>query len=180
MKSLILMVFIGCAFIFRTLDFMLPDENKQPPLPCSSAEARQFDFWLGEWDLSWTDKDGSMKSGSNRISKLFGECNIKEEFSDAEGKFKGTSVSTYIPSEKIWKQTWVDNQGSYLDFVGEFKDGKMTLSRKTERNGKPLFQRMIFYNITKKALTWNWESSTDNGKTWTVAWKINYTRKASQ
>ena len=32
-----------------------------------------------------------------------------------------------------WKQTWVDNEGGYLDFVGESKDGQMILSREATR-----------------------------------------------
>jgi hypothetical protein len=172
-----LALFVMSALSFRTLDYMLLYDEKKPPPPCSASEARQFDFWLGDWELSWTDKDGNAKKGSNRVSKLFGECNIKEEFSDAKGEFKGTSVSTYIPFEKKWKQTWVDNNGAYLDFAGEYKDGKMILSRKAQRDGKEYLQRMIFYDIAKNSLSWNWERSDDGGKSWAVVWKISYSRK---
>jgi hypothetical protein len=177
MPMKLIALYFAFTFVFRTLDYMLLDDDKKPPPPCSSAEARQFDFWLGDWDLSWTDKDGSAKNGTNKVAKLFGDCNIKEEFSDAKGEFKGTSVSTYIPSEKKWKQTWVDNTGSYLDFIGEFKDSKMILSRKAQREGKEFMQRMVFYDIKKNSLTWNWERSDDGGKTWAVVWKISYVRK---
>ena len=78
-----------------------------------------------------------------------------------------------------WKQTWVDNEGSYLDFSGEWKDGQMILSRETNRNGKAVFQRMVFKHITPTEFDWSWESSSDGGKTWQVNWPIHYKRKSS-
>jgi hypothetical protein len=33
------------------------------------------------------------------------------------------SVSVYVPQLQRWQQTWVDKQGAYLDFVGQFSDG---------------------------------------------------------
>ncbi|MEQ1923390.1 MAG: hypothetical protein ABL952_12860, partial [Pyrinomonadaceae bacterium] len=44
---------------------------------------------------------------------------------------------------------------------------------------KKVKQRMIFSNIRTDSIEWNWESSTDDGKTWKTNWKINYKRRAS-
>ncbi|MEO8168402.1 MAG: hypothetical protein ABI623_09150, partial [bacterium] len=146
--------------------------------PCSSAEAGQFDFWIGEWNLSWTSKDGKNEEGMNTITKLYGDCVIKEDFKDPNSNFVGMSISTYSVAEKKWKQTWVDNNGSYLDFAGGFSNDRMTLQRKAQMKGKEFLQRMQWYNITARSLDWNWERSDDSGKTWTVIWKIHYTRKS--
>lgn len=173
--KLIAILFVS-AWLFRTLDYMVPEEKQQPP-PCSSAEAKQFDFWVGEWNLNWKSKEGKERSGVNKISKIYGSCVIKEEFTSSTERFSGMSVSTYDANAKKWKQTWVDNTGSYLDFAGESKDGRMVLSRKTQMDGKEYLQRMQWYDIAANSLTWNWERSDDNGKTWTVIWKINYMRK---
>lgn len=35
---------------------------------------------------------------------------------------------------------------------------------------------MVWYNISKNEIDWNWERSDDEGKTWAVKWKIHYTR----
>ena len=56
------------------------------------------------------------------------------------------------------------------------ENDKMILSRKIRKDEKELIQRMVFYNISKDKFDWNWESSKDNGKTWTLNWKLNYTR----
>lgn len=157
---------------------VLAAEDGNPPEPCSSLEARQFDFWVGEWNLSWTSKEGKTVSGVNRISRILNGCVLKEEFSDSNGEFTGMSVSAFVPWAKQWKQTWVDNSGSYLDFTGEFMNNRMILHRKAQRKGKEFMQRMQWYNITGNTFDWNWERSDDGGTTWVVLWKIHYERKS--
>jgi hypothetical protein len=72
----------------------------------------------------------------------------------------------------------VDNEGGYLDFVGEFKNGQMILARETiDPAGNKMLQRMVFKNIRANELDWSWESSRDSGKTWQVLWPIHYKRK---
>ena len=146
--------------------------------PCSYPEAKQFDFWLGDWKVEWVDKDGIKGEGTNNIKKIFDGCVIEENFNGNPGTpLIGKSLSVFIPKLKIWKQTWVDNFGSYLDFIGEFTGDKMILSRELPNNeNKKILQRMVFYNIRKDSLDWNWERSLDEGKNWELLWKIHYTR----
>ena len=146
-----------------------------PPPPCSSPEARQFDFWVGTWDLTW---EGG--KGTNVVESKLNRCVIQENFDgrDQEGNgLVGMSTSVYNPAKEKWLQTWVDNQGGYLDFEGELDHGKMTLGREAERNGVRFLQRMVFFNITDDALDWNWERSDDGGKTWNTTWTIHYQRR---
>jgi hypothetical protein len=153
-----------------------------PPKPCSAPEFRQFDFWVGDWDLTWPGQNGQPEQhGSNHVVSEFGGCVIHENFSDrAEPPFQGASVSTFTPKLQKWQQTWVDSQGSYLDFTGEFKDGGMILSREAVGPaGKKFLQRMVFKNIKQGSFDWSWESSADGGATWKVMWPIHYQRKAS-
>ena len=142
--------------------------------PCADPEATQFDFWLGEWDLSWAEGG----KGSNRISKILGGCVIQEEFDGTPSMpLKGISLSTFDANAKRWKQTWVDNSGSYLDLVGGMEGDRMILVMDRIVDGKPLKYRMVFDNIAENALDWNWERSENNGATWTVLWQIHYQRR---
>ncbi len=143
---------------------------------CTSPEARQFDFWIGDWELSWADGG----RGTNRIEAAMNGCVILENFDgQASIQLTGMSVSVYSPALNTWRQTWVDNQGNYLDFSGGWKDGRMILARDAvERPGNHQ-QRMVWYNISTESLEWNWERSEDGGQTWQVLWHIQYQRRGS-
>jgi hypothetical protein len=147
--------------------------GQQQANPCETEEARQFDFWVGEWNLTW----GEDQHGTNTVTQILGGCVIQEQFNgNPSSPLIGMSVSSYNHQLEQWQQTWVDNSGGYLDFTGELRDGKMILSRQAERDGDVFLQRMVFYNIQENSLDWNWERSTDDGETWEVLWHINYQR----
>jgi hypothetical protein len=153
------------------------EETEAPPAPCTTSEARQFDFWIGTWDLTW---EGG--TGTNVITSELGGCVVEENFDgrDAEGKgLVGRSVSVYSPAKGKWLQTWVDNSGGYLDFEGGWNDADATmeLRRQAERDGKTFLQRMVFFNISDRSLDWNWERSDDGGATWKTLWAIHYARR---
>lgn len=141
--------------------------------PCAASEQHQLDFWVGEWDLTWPGNHaGEVQHGTNSIRRVLDSCVVEETFSG--GTFmhlRGKSVSIFDTTARKWKQTWVDNEGSYLDFVGEFKDGQMILAREVTRpDGTKARQRMVFKNIGADELDWSWEASKDGGKTWQTNW----------
>jgi hypothetical protein len=139
----------------------------------ATHEERQFDFWLGEWNVTWGDHG----KGTNNVRAILDDHVILENFDGTPTMpLRGMSVSTYDRSLGQWQQTWVDNQGSYLDFVGGFKDGEMVLRREARIGGAVVLQRMVWYNISPDEMDWNWERSDDRGGTWSVLWKIHYVR----
>lgn len=154
------------------------------PQPCSSAPARQFDFWLGEWDLSWPAEqsggtEGDRSTGVNRITRLFGDCVIEENFATDDGRFQGHSVSVYDENAGLWRQTWVDSSGGYLLFTGSFDCDNMTLGTEpVERDDGVAVQRMVFSEISQDSLEWAWQGSRDGGATWNDLWNISYRRRS--
>jgi len=131
----------------------------------------QFDFWLGEWNVSWGD-DGA---GTNHVTRILDDKIVQENFTG--GALHGLSFSVYDAERRLWCQTWVDNQGGYLDFTGTFADGKMILSRSAIVQGQACKQRMVWFEISADKFEWNWERSDDDGATWQVKWNIHYSRK---
>jgi len=172
------------TLLFLTTVFDIPAAQAQqtslPSSSCSEPQQKQFDFWVGDWDLTWP-AEGQMKAGhgANSINRTLDRCVVEEHFSGGDSvSLRGMSVSTYDARSGKWKQTWVDNEGNYLDFVGEFKDGQMVLAREATRpDGAKIQQRMVWKNINAKELDWSWERSEDGGKTWQVVWSIHYKRK---
>lgn len=138
------------------------------------ADDHEFDFWLGNWDLTWGEKG----RGTNQIQRILNEHVVEEHFRGNDPALEGISHSVLSEEDERWHQTWVDDSGSYLDFVGEFTEDRMILSRDGIAQGKPVRQRMVWYDITGNTLEWNWERSDDQGKTWKVLWNIHYKRAA--
>ena len=149
--------------------------QSQPQYGCDSPESRQLDFWVGEWDLTYT-AGGKPAKSRNRITKVMDGCVILEEFTGAPGtRLDGRSYSTYDRASRRWKQAWVDNTASYLDFEGATVDGDMAFVRSFTRDGKTTHQRMVFRDVKPDSLLWLWQSSPD-GKAWTTQWEIAYRR----
>lgn len=154
-----------------TVHAISQNNNQQP---CTSPEASQFDFWLGDWNLTWNDT----LHGTNHVEKIMGGCTVQENFLDPKLNFAGKSWSVYNPNYKIWQQTWVDNQGGYIALTGGMENGKIILKTPERQTPKGKMQsRMVFYNMAKDSFDWNWEASTDSGNTWQLKWKIHYERK---
>lgn len=152
-----------------------PTPDTEPAKPCADPKASEFDFWLGEWTAEW----GGDGHGTNIVTKALGGCVVLENFTDLDlepRSLVGMSVSTYVARESCWKQTWVDNQGSYLDFKGGMTDEGMVLSRQTEHEGKTIHQRMVWYDIAADTFEWHWDRSDDGGETWKTLWHIHYHR----
>ncbi len=138
----------------------------------TDAARGQFDFWVGDWILSW---EGG--TGRNRIRAVLDGAVILEEFSaDPPEELRGMSVSTVSSETGDWRQTWVDNTSGYLDFRGGMRDGEMILEREGLAKGETIRQRMVWTDITSGALTWRWERSDDQGATWRTLWLISYRR----
>jgi hypothetical protein len=175
---------LSTLFIF-CLTYALVAQTPPAPQPCDRPEQKQFNFWVGDWDLtSPGSKAGEVVHSSNTIKRILSSCIVQENFvgssaSEQAPQLLGTSVSVFDVSSSKWKQTWVDNQGSYLDFTGEFKDGQMVLIREATRpDGTTLMQRMVWKNISSNEFDWSWERSKDKGQTWEVLWPIHYKRKS--
>ena len=153
--------------------FHLQSIAQQNAKPCSAAEASEFDFWIGDWNLTWNDS----LHGTNHIEKLYGNCTIHENFKDPHSNFLGQSWSVYNPNAKLWQQTWVDNQGGYIVLTGN-KEGNNIVLKTQERptqKGKQQM-RMVYENITPDSFDWRWEQSTDSGISWKTNWLIHYKR----
>ena len=177
-------MFLGSRSLFLTTMLLATvaaqSQTRPQPAPCNEPQQKQFDFWVGEWDLTWSGEgQGKAGHGSNSIQRTLDGCVVQEKFSGGDSMtLRGMSVSTFDARAGKWKQTWVDNEGEYLDFTGEFRDGRMILAREAVRpDGTKVQQRMVFKNITPRELDWSWERSLDGGKTWQVVWPIHYKRR---
>jgi hypothetical protein len=135
--------------------------------PCRNApEHRQFDFWLGEWDVNTRDA----RTARSSIQLILDQCVIFENY-DA-GPYSGKSFSSYVPEAKGWKQHYVDSHGDNSEWSGRLEGEKMVfLSR-----GKSL-QRMTYSKEGPDRVRQLIEISTDDGKTWSPEFDGMYVRR---
>ncbi len=143
----------------------------QAPKPCDSEQHRQFDFWVGDWEVS--QPDGKVV-GSNRIEKILDGCVIKENW--VGGSMRGESYN--ISTASGWHQTWVDTTGRLLTLDGELQNGKMVLAGQTQgQDGKPIQHEIAWTPMEDGRVKQHWRTSRDAGKTWSDAFVGLYARK---
>lgn len=145
--------------------------------PCASPEHRQFDFWIGDWEVfDFSSGQKGAPAGTNLVTKEFKGCVIQEHWTGSQGGHGG-SFNTYQPSEQKWHQVWVDDSGTFLNLIGEFKDGAMVLS--DEQPGVTLTNRITWSLVSNDPdqVRQLWQQSRDGGKTWSVAFDGLYLRK---
>lgn len=148
----------------------------QPNMPaeCGSAEHRQFDFWIGEWDVYPTEKD--VPVAKSRIEQLYGDCVIRENWMPRRGS-SGGSLSMYDARAAKWRQTWADASGSWVEFSGGLEGGAMVLTglwRGGSPGGKDNLTRMTYTRNPDGSVRQLGEASTDQGKSWTPSFDFTY------
>jgi hypothetical protein len=144
-----------------------------------SSGPADFDFWLGSWRGTWTQDSGE-REATNVITRELGGHVVVENFTaEPPNALRGMSVSVFDARDGCWKQTWVDDTGSYLDFRGGLTGDEMHLSRELISDGEEWLQRMIFCNIEADHFDWLWQRTRGNGS-WETLWEISYERLADR
>src|SRR5215213_620674 len=147
------------------------------PVTAKLDPERQFDFWLGEWDCTWSDGEGNEGSATNTVyPDLDGKVIVESFDARPSSEYQGMSFSMYDATVASWRQTWVDNAGRYLDLVGGWADGAMDLRHHGEHEGAPAQFRALWHSIERDRLDWAWQRSVDRGETWTSLWEMEYVR----
>jgi hypothetical protein len=149
------------------------------PVPaklCDTPEYRQFDFWVGDWDVTSNDQP----AGTNSIHAIHNGCALQENWQGAgPGGISGTSFNIYDKATGRWHQTWVDSSGTLLQLDGGWQDGSMVLSGKRpvrDGNGEAL-HRISWTPDPDGSVRQLWEASRDEGNNWTVLFDGRYTRQ---
>ncbi len=156
----------------KLIDLVMRNER-----PCSyAAENRQFDFWLGEWNVVTTA--GEMPAGNSRIEKILNDCVIQGNWTSTNSPYQGESYNTYNTSLKRWEQFWADNSQGMIHFYGELKDGTMDYWTDAipQPDGKLLKRHLQFILLGPDTVRQFSQGTNDDGKTWFVEYDFTYKR----
>lgn len=177
----------GWVFLIGVLFFVQPlSVNAQSTETTDAwdfAEARQFDFWIGNWDvnLRMIQPDLSWKDSVNAKVEIYPILDGKAilELWDSPS-IKGFSLRYYDTEKKKWVLylNWPGNSrsSSVGSLEGEFRHGRGEFF---SGSGKQI-SRYTFCDISPTSLRWDDAYSKDGGKTWTNNWIMEFSRTAQK
>lgn len=161
-------------------------------LRCPSPQARQFDFWIGEWDVAnrhrnpRTPEDRTWYDtgrGTDRVYPILDGCAIVEQWEGylAFGHVLGFSVRAWDAERERWVilLNWPSAKGPGFTLLeGGFEGAVGRFFRDGERpDGTPVRVRFTFSEIGPEGLRWEGARSNDGGRSWTGFWVMEFQRR---
>ena len=140
---------------------------------CAKPEYRQFDFWIGRWDVYGAGSDRLV--GHSLVEKLYNGCVLRENWMGLGGS-TGGSLNLYQDTTGRWRQTWADFSGNWTEYSGQRVGPDMRfLALDTDRRtGAAVVRRMTFSPMARGAVRQLIEVSADNGATWKTDSDLTY------
>jgi len=152
-----------------------PAQPTPPPPACTAPEFRQFNFWVGHWDVYPTGSDQLV--AHSLIENLYAGCAIRENWMPlpGQGDAGGGSLNVYRPAEHRWRQTWTDSSNSLVDFYGGVEGGKMVLTgTRPGQGGAEYLVRIEFTPNADGSVRQVGTRSADHGRTWQPRYDFTY------
>lgn len=143
---------------------------------CAQSGFRDFDFWVGEWNVFDPALDGKL-GGTNVVTRELRGCAVEEHWTDLEGH-RGRSLNTYDAASKTWNQLWMDHSGLALIISGTASSRRMVMTGDTPQgmNGPIVSNRLTWSRQSRDRVTQIWEVSEDGRTTWNKVFTGDYRR----
>lgn len=150
-----------------------PTTGCQPGGP--AEQARQLDFWLGEWRVSAAN---GRELGTAEVSTDLSGCLVEERFRTARG-YEAVSFTHFDVWEQGLFRTYIDNRGERLELEGGLQGDAVVLSGPEAGPGRSgsLLLRVTLSPAGPDAVRQLWEVSRDGGERWTPAADLRYERR---
>jgi hypothetical protein len=181
---MVLSFYLKRKIAMRKMLFLLPlfigaaAFAQAPKSPClTNPVYRQFDFWIGDWDVYGIN---GKKAGDSKIELILDSCIILENWKSANGNYAGKSFNTYNSTTGQWQQTWVDNAGGSTEYLeGQLDGTKMIFRTKpfSFSNDTVAVRRLSFYHLSRDKVRQHGEITKDNGASWKTEYDLEYRRR---
>lgn len=164
--------FLAWCFIAPLPSLAGPDSGT-----CSNkAESRRFDFWLGQWNVTYP---GAPSASFSTVTLQLGKCVVTENWSGGKGH-EGMNVFAYSAEDKHWHGLFADNEGRVHLFEGKVEDGSAEfLGPSRGADGKTELNRIRVKRLRADRVEQTWEKSPDNGTSWNIVFRGEYSRKGT-
>jgi len=180
MRALAVVLLVACA----------PAKAPAPAPTASVPHNTDFDFEIGTWhthlkrldhplsgSTNWVEMDGT-----SVIRKVWdGRANLVElEVSGPGGHVEGLSLRLYNPATKTWSLNFANARMGTMTAptVGSFKNGRGEFYDHEDYEGRTVYVRGVFSEITPSSYKFEQAFSLDEGKTWELNWVAVDTRIA--
>lgn len=147
-----------------------------------------FDFEFGRWTvklrrllhpLSGSDAWVEME-GTSIVRKVWdGRANLGElEVGNPSGNLEGFSLRLYNPETRQWSIYWANAKDGALGtaMIGQFKNGRGEFFNQELFQGRAIFVRFIFSDVTPVSFRLEQSFSADGGKTWEPNWIATFAK----
>lgn len=151
--------------------------------------SRDFDFEFGEWTahisrlqspLSGAD-DWAEYEGTSVVRKVWnGRANLGElDVAGPAGSIRGLSLRTWNPETRQWYISWANSRSGKVGrpMVGGFTNGIGEFYNQEMFDGRYVFVRFIFSDITENTFRLEQAFSADGGKTWEPNWIARFRKR---
>ncbi len=125
-----------------------------PGAACTGAKYREFDFWVGNWNIR---NPSDQPAGVSVISKVLSGCAITEFFAGGAGQ----SLNVYDATTDTWNQFYLFPSPGISLLRGGLVSGEMVLSEQRT----PTFLDRWTWTPTHADTVWQREQLTINGVT---------------
>jgi hypothetical protein len=126
-------------------------------------------------DASWVQADGT-----HVTTKVWnGRANLGVmEVDGSTGHIEGLTLSTYDPASAQWSITFASSRDGRLGtpMIGRFENGRGEFYDREDFNGRSIFVRDTFSDVTPTSYKMEIAFSADGGKRWETNWIMTFTR----
>lgn len=147
-----------------------------------------FDFEIGRWQVhhrrltEWL-KGSTAWEGFEGISvarKILGGLGMIDEITNqrASGSFQGMTIALFDPQTQQWSINTANSIQGLLStpMIGGFTNGVGRFYAHEPLEGRHIFTRMLWLDITPTTYRWEQAFSADGGSTWETNWIQDHVR----
>ena len=148
---------------------------------------RDFDFNFGTWKTHVSRLERPLTGSTNQVEYegmsfvrpvWNGRASLFElEVEGPAGHIEGVGLRLYNTTARQWSLNWANSRDPVIGtpMIGEFKNGRGEFIDREAFNGRTIFVRNSFMDITLNSSRFEQAFSDDGGRTWETNWVMTFT-----
>ena len=191
-KCLVVIGLIGASLVFEKERGVAQNVSAQKNASDKRDGQHDFDSLVGSWKFhlkrlkqrlagstEWVELDGTVVCRK----VLDGRAEVEEmnvESADKHMHIQGLAVRLYNPESHQWTIYWANGADGVLEqnpMVGQFSNGRGEFYNQQIFEGRAIYARFVWSDVTTNTPHFEQAFSADGGKTWETNWITDQTRE---